>query len=59
MTFPAATPKPFQVTTREEHLLPQSRGTGLVVPEGQGPDATTVTREGPKAKPWAHFVAGG
>lgn len=59
MTFPAATPKPFQVTSREENLLPQARETGPVVPEVQIQDATTVTREGPKAKPWAHFVAGG
>lgn len=59
MTFSTATPKPFQVTTREENLLPQARETGQVVPEGSGRDATAVTKDGPTVKPWAHFVAGG
>lgn len=59
MTFPAASPKPFQVTSREENLLPQARETGQVIPEGSGRDATAVTKDGSTVKPWAHFVAGG
>ncbi|KAK5062825.1 hypothetical protein LTR84_004900 [Exophiala bonariae] len=59
MTFSTATPKPFQVTTREENILPQARETGQVIPEGPGQDATAVTKDGPTVKPWAHFVAGG
>ena len=60
MIFPQATPKPFPGTTRgEESLLQQPRETGLVVPVGQDGNATTVTKDGPMVKPWAHFVAGG
>ncbi|OAP59087.1 hypothetical protein AYL99_06385 [Fonsecaea erecta] len=63
MTFPAATPEAFQGTsTRGESaaLLLEPRETGqVVVPGGQNGHATAVTKDGPTAKPWAHFVAGG
>lgn len=56
----SATPKPFLGTTRgEENLIPQSIETGQVVPVGNNGTATAVTKDGPKVKPWAHFVAGG
>ncbi|KAG9770777.1 hypothetical protein KCU88_g6557, partial [Aureobasidium melanogenum] len=61
MTFSSTNSKPFQVPTRgEETLLPQPRETGQVVPEGQpGNGSSSVTKDAPVAKPWAHFVAGG
>jgi hypothetical protein len=61
MIFPAATPKPFQGTTTrgEENLIPQPQETGQVVPVGHNGSTATVTEDGPKVKPWAHFVAGG
>lgn len=55
----SATPKPFLGTAREENLIPQSIETGQVVPVGNTGNATAVTKDGPKVKPWAHFVAGG
>jgi len=61
MVFFSASPKPFPGTTTsgEENLLPQPRETGKVVPVGQSSNATTVIKDELKAKPWAHFVAGG
>ncbi|KAK5035186.1 Pyrimidine nucleotide transporter, mitochondrial [Exophiala sideris] len=60
MTFPTAPAKPFPGTTRgEENLLQQPRETGQVIPEGHNASATSVTKNEPVAKPWAHFVAGG
>ncbi|RVX71801.1 hypothetical protein B0A52_04200 [Exophiala mesophila] len=59
MTFTTATAKPFQDTSREEGLIQQSRETGQTVPIGQNNVPSTVKKEGPVVKPWAHFVAGG
>ena len=61
MVFFSASPKPFPGTSTsgEENLLPQPRETGKVVPVGQSSNATTVMKDELKAKPWAHFVAGG
>ncbi|KIW15422.1 hypothetical protein PV08_05468 [Exophiala spinifera] len=60
MTFSTATPKPFPGLQKgEQNLLPQAQETGQVVPTGHTDDATSVTKEKPVAKPWAHFVAGG
>ena len=60
MTFPAAAPKTFQVPSRREgNLIPHPRQTGQVAPETLSGVASAVTQDGPVAKPWAHFVAGG
>lgn len=59
MTFTTVTAKPFQDTSREEVLLQKSREAGQVVPLIQNNVASTVTKEGPVVKPWAHFFAGG
>jgi len=61
MVLLPASPKPFpgSTTRGEENLLPQPRETGQVVPVGQNGNATAVTKDELKAKPWAHFVAGG
>jgi hypothetical protein len=58
MVFPAATPKPFPGTIREDNLIPQPQEAGQFVATGSN-GTTAVTKDGPKAKPWAHFVAGG
>jgi solute carrier family 25, member 33/36 len=61
MTFSLApAQKPFQ-GGRGQELLTRPRETGQVTPDGQkeNRNASSVTKEGPAVKPWAHFVAGG
>lgn len=56
---PAYRPVAGSRSQLDENLVGQPRETGDVVPTTQIKYGRQMTKDEPKAKPWAHFVAGG
>lgn len=56
---PAIRPTAGSQSQLGENLVSQPRETGDVIPTSQINYGRQMTKDEPKAKPWAHFVAGG